>query len=469
MPEAMPEVDVQRPLEDLLVRGVVPHRVHLVGIGGAGMSAIARILAQRGHQVSGSDLHESRTVTGLRALGVRVELGHAAEHLQDAEAVVISTAVPRTNPEVVAADARGLRIVPRARMLADTLGDDRTVLIAGTHGKTTTTSMLVVALHAGGLDPTFAIGGELNEAGTNAHAGTDPVAVAEADESDRSFLAFTPDIAVVTNVELDHPEVYRDLDDVIGAFDAFLRRRRAGGHAVVCIDDPGVRRLLPRLGDAVVTYGRSADAQVRLVERDGATHVGIDGAMHRLELGVPGEHNLLNAAAALAACTLLGSPLPAALEGLARFRGAARRFQRLGEVEGVVVVDDYAHHPTELRATLAAARTTGAERIVCVVQPHRYSRTAVLGEELGRAAAAADLVVVTEVYGAGEPAVPGVNGLLVANAARAAGARVHFEPHLAAVPDLLRSEVREGDLVLVTGAGDVSQVGPALLALLAER
>ena len=447
----------------------VPHRVHLVGIGGAGMSAIARILAQRGHAVSGSDLHEGRAIAALRALGVDVSIGHDAANLGDAEVVVTSTAVASTNPEVSAARARGIRVVPRARMLADTMAGDRSVLIAGTHGKTTTTSMMVVALHAGGVDPTFAIGGELNEAGTNAHAGTDPVAVAEADESDRSFLAYAPDIAVVTNVELDHPEVYPDLDAVVDAFEAFLGRRRAGGQAVACIDDPGVRLLLDRVDGPVVTYGREAGADVRIVERDGSPHVVVDGVLLPLHLEVPGAHNVLNAAAALAACRLLDVPAEGALEGLARFRGAARRFQRLGEERGVLVVDDYAHHPTELRATLAAARGTGARRIVCVVQPHRYSRTAVLGVELGRAAAGADLVVVTEVYGAGEDPVPGVNGLLVADAARAAGARVHHAPHLASVAPLLAELVGSGDLVLVTGAGDVGQVGPALLALLRGR
>ena len=451
------------------IRMTVPHRVHLVGIGGAGMSAIARILAQRGHSVSGSDLHEGRAVAALRALGVEVHVGHDAAHVADSDVVVISTAVPEDNPEVRSARERGIPVVPRARMLADTLAGDRSVLVAGTHGKTTTTSMVVVALHAAGIDPTFAIGGELNEAGTNAHAGKDPVAVAEADESDRSFLAYEPDVAIVTNLELDHPEVYRDLEDVLDAFVAFLERRRPGGVAVVCIDDPGVRRLLKRTAGSVVTYGTSAEADVRLVERSGQPHVLVDGTAHPLVLGVPGQHNLLNAAAAIAACRSLGAPLAGVLEGLARFRGAARRFQRLGEVDGVSVVDDYAHHPTELRATLAAARSTGVERIVCVVQPHRYSRTAVLGEELGRAAAGADLVIVTEVYGAGERPVPGVNGLLVAEAARAAGARVSYEPHLASVAPLLAAEVRSGDLVLVTGAGDVSQVGPSLLALLSGR
>jgi UDP-N-acetylmuramate--alanine ligase len=447
----------------------VPHRVHLIGVGGAGMSAIARILAQRGHAVSGSDLHDGRAVTALRVLGVRIHVGHDAANVEDSDVVVISSAVSADNPEVVAAVARGIPVVPRAQMLADTLAGDRAVLVAGTHGKTTTTSMIVVALHAAGVDPTFAIGGELNEAGTNAHAGSDRVAVAEADESDRSFLAYEPDVAVVTNLELDHPEVYRDLDDVLDAFTAFLARRRPGGVAVVCADDPGVRRLIQRIDGPVVTYGTAADAEVRLVERDGQPHVLVDDVAHPLALGVPGQHNLLNAVGAVAACRALGAPMTGVLEGLARFRGAARRFQRLGEVDGVSVVDDYAHHPTELRATLAAARSTGAARIVCVVQPHRYSRTAVLGAELGRAAAGADVVIVTEVYGAGERAVPGVNGALVAEAARAAGVRVTYEPHLGSVAGLLVDEVRSGDLVLITGAGDVSQVGPSLLALLGGR
>ncbi len=450
-------------------RGGAPEHVHLVGIGGAGMSGIARILAQRGHRVSGSDLLEGRAVLSLRALGVRIDVGHAAEHVDGAGAVVISSAIPRTNPEVVAAEERGIPVVARAEMLASILVGDRSVLVAGTHGKTTTTAMTVVALHAASIDPTFAIGGELNEAGTNAHAGADAVAVAEADESDRSFLVYEPDIAIVTNLELDHPEVYRDLEDVVDTFVAFLERLRPGGSAVVCIDDPGVRRLLERVSCTVVTYGTSPDADVRIVARDGEPHVHIDGQRLPLTLSVPGDHNLLNAAAALTAAHLLGADVEAAKGGLERFRGTARRFQYLGEAAGVTVVDDYAHHPTELRATLAAARSTGAQRIVCVVQPHRYSRTAVLGAELGRAAAAADVVVVTEVYGAGEAPVPGVNGIMVARAAEAAGAVVRFEPHLGAVPALLADEVRSGDLVLITGAGDVSQVGAGLLGLLGGR
>jgi UDP-N-acetylmuramate--alanine ligase len=448
---------------------MVPHRVHLVGVGGAGMSGIARILAQRGHRVSGSDLNDGRSVAALRALGVKVHIGHREEQIADADVVVISTAVAADNPEVVAAQRLGIPVVPRARMLADTLAADRSVLVAGTHGKTTTTSMVVVAMHAAGIDPTFAIGGELNEAGTNAHAGADAIAVAEADESDRSFLAYSPDVAVITNIELDHPEVYRDLDDVVETFDAFLARLRPGGSAVVCQDDLGVQQLLARRDAPIVTYGTSPESHFRLVEREGGPHVLVDGRALPLQLEVPGQHNLLNATAALAACHALGVDLVAAMDGLRRFRGAARRFQTVGCVAGVTVIDDYAHHPTELRATLAAARELSAERIVCVVQPHRFSRTAVFGEELGRAAAGADLVVVTGVYGAGESPVPGVNGQLVADASRAAGARVLATEHLGEVAGLLAQEVRAGDLVLLTGAGDVSQVGPQLLALLEER
>jgi len=436
-------------------------------VGGAGMSGIARILVQRGHAVSGSDLQDGRPVAALRALGVVVHVGHDASNLGDAEVVVTSSAVPATNPELRAAEAAGVPVVARAGMLAAILEGSRSVLVAGTHGKTTTTSMIVVALHAAGIDPTFAIGGALNESGTNAHSGPDAVAVAEADETDRSLLAYRADVAVVTNVELDHPEMYASLDEVLGTFEEFLARRAPGGIAVVCIDDPGARTLTERIAGPTVTYGSSADADVRLVERSGVPHVLVDGVVHPLVLAVPGHHNLLNALAAIAACRAVGAEVAAVVEGLSRFGGAARRFQTLGVEAGVRVVDDYAHHPTELRATLAAARQVTDGRILCVVQPHRFSRTAVLGAELGRAAAGADLVVVTEVYGAGEQPVPGVNGGLVADAARLAGARVLHAPHLGEVAAMLAAEVREGDLVLVTGAGDVGQVGPSLLSILA--
>jgi UDP-N-acetylmuramate--alanine ligase len=445
-----------------------PRRVHLVGIGGAGMSGIARILLQRGHEVSGSDLQDGRTLAELRALGARTEVGHEASNLGEAEIVVISTAVPTDNPELVAAQQEGRQVLRRAEMLAALMVRDQRILIAGTHGKTTVTSMTVVALHAAGRDPSFAIGGSLNESGTNAHGGDDGVFVAEADESDRSFLVYRPDLAVVTNLEHDHPDQFPDEGSVVDAFRAFLDRRTPDAPAILCADDPGAIALADGLRGPVVTYGTDPRADLRLLPGEDGTHrLRRDGVeLATFTLGVPGRHNLLNAGAALAACEWLGVDLQQAATGLARFTGAARRFQRLGEVRGVSVVDDYAHHPTELRATLSAARSTGPERVVVVVQPHRYSRTQVLGAELGRAAAAAEIVVVTDVYASSETPVPGVTGRIVADAAEAAGATVVYEPHLADVVDALAERVRPGDLVLITGAGDVTQVGPALLARL---
>ncbi len=445
-------------------------RVHLVGVGGAGMSGIARILLQRGHRVSGSDLRDGRTLEELRVLGARVEVAHAADHLGDADIVVTSTAVPDNNPEIVAARERGLPLLRRAEMLAQLMAQDHAVLIAGTHGKTTTTSMAVIGLQAAGGDPSFAIGGALNESGTNAHAGTDGRFIAEADESDRSFLVFRPDLVVITNIEHDHPEEFADADSVEEAFSGFLERRAPGAPAVLCLDDPPTARLAEQAEAPVVTYGADPRADVRIVTEDGEHRLRIDGEeVADLALAVPGWHNVLNATAALAVCHQLGVDPAAAVSGISRFTGASRRFQVLGEAARIRVVDDYAHHPTELRATLAAARTTGPERIVLVVEPHRYSRTAALGAELGRAASAADVVIVTDVYGSGEPPVPGVSGRTVADAAAAAGATVVYRPHLNEVVDELVEVVRPGDLVLTTGAGDVTQVGARLLARLSGR
>ncbi len=431
------------------------------------MSAIARMLIQRGHSITGSDRQEGRALEGLRAMGATIQVGHDAKAIGGAEAVVISSAIRATNPEVVAARRAGVPVLHRSEMLAVLMVGYRAILVSGTHGKTTTTSMTVVALQATGADPSFAIGGTLNEVGANAHAGTGALFVAEADESDRSFLVYQPDVAVVTNIELDHPDVFAGLEETDTAFRAFLERRSANAPAVLCADDPGSQRLADIPGE-VVTYGQDPRANFRLVpvaaQRARLRHNGTD--LVAFSLGVPGRHNLLNAAAALTVCHLVGVDVEAAATGLASFAGVQRRFQRLGTVADVEVVDDYAHHPTELRATLAAARSISRGRVVLVVQPHRFSRTVVLGAELGRAAAGADLVVVTEVYGADEQPVPGVSGELVAAAAREAGAKVVWEPHLVDVPRTLAALVEPGDVVLVTGAGDVSQVGPALLNLL---
>ena len=448
-----------------------PRRVHLVGVGGAGMSGIARMLLQRGHTVSGSDLRGGFAIEGLRAMGARVRVGHAAAAVDDAEVVVASSAVRPDNVEVLVARQRGVPVLHRSEMLAALMTGTRAVLVSGTHGKTTTTSMTVVALQAARADPSFAIGGALNEAGSNAHAGTGSLFVAEADESDRSFLAYAPDAAVVTNVELDHPDAFTDLADVQAAFAEFLSRLNPGAPAIVCADDPGAAALLADLDPPVVTYGTDAAADVRL--RSAATPIASTPAAVELGdevvpllLAAPGHHNLLNATAALAVCSWAGVDLRAAAAGLASFAGPQRRFQRLGSAGGVEVVDDYAHHPTEVAAALAAARAVAPQRVVLVVQPHRYSRTAVLGAALGRAAAAADVVVVTEVYGAEEEPVPGVTGALVADAVREAGTEVRWQPHLRSVVDDLVELVRPGDLVLVTGAGDVTEIGPALLVAL---
>jgi UDP-N-acetylmuramate--alanine ligase len=448
-----------------VIGSLVPgSHVHLVGIGGAGMSGLARILLVRGHRVSGSDLRDGRALEELRVLGAEVHVGHHADNLGEASLVVTSSAVPVTNPEVEAARAGGRVLLRRAELLAKLMADERAVLVAGTHGKTTTTSMVVVGLQAAGGDPSFAIGGSLNESGTNAHAGTDGTFVAEADESDRSFLVYRPDVAVVTNLEHDHVDEFDDLDAVREAFLGFLDRRAPGAPAVLCLDDPGSAWLAGRVDAPVVTYGEAPGSTVRLVPGRDGTAVRLEGAeVARLALAVPGVHNLRNAAAALAVCHLLGADVAAAAAGLATFTGAARRFQRLGVAGGIEVVDDYAHHPTELRATLAAARQLGPERIVVLVQPHRYTRTQVFGAELGRAAAAADLVVVTDVYGSTERPVPGVSGKLVADAAEEAGASVVYRPSLGEAVEELVQVSRPGDLVLTTGAGDVTTVGPALL------
>jgi UDP-N-acetylmuramate--alanine ligase len=444
-----------------------PH-VHLVGVGGAGMSGIARILLQRGGSVSGSDLSDGRVLQELRMLGGRIQVGHDAANIEGADVVVTSTAVPANNPELEAARDRGLLVLRRAEMLARIMDGQQAVLVAGTHGKTTTTSMTVVALQAAGHDPSFAIGGALNESGTNAHAGRDLLFVAEADESDRSFLAYRPDLAIVTNIEHDHPDEFEDLADVVRAFRDFAARRPDGASALLCADDDATRALADDLDDPVVLYGTDPRATFRTVVGEDGEHRFRRGGeeLARFTLSVPGFHNVQNATAALATCALLDVDPAEAAPGLARFTGASRRFQILGKAAGVTVVDDYAHHPTELRATLAAARTQEARRVIVVVQPHRFSRTQLLGQELGRAAAASDIVVVTEVYGAGEAPVPGVSGRLVADAAASAGANVRYQPHLPDVIDDLAALVEEGDLVLTTGAGDVTQVGPALLSRL---
>lgn len=446
--------------------------IHLVGIGGAGMSGLARLLLARRVRVSGCDLKDTPALAPLRAVGAEVHVGHGAEHLASADAVCVSTAIGRHNAEVEAARRREIPVYARAQVLAALMEERRAVAVAGTHGKTTTTSMLAVVLERTGRDPTYIIGGDLNESGSNARSGNGDLFVAEADESDGSFLLLRPQVAVVTNVEEDHLDFYRDRADVEAAFAAFCRR---AGAVVACADDPGARRVLAAAQGDVLTYGQGADSDVRIeaVELDGAgsrCRLVTAGTEVQLRVPVPGRHHLLNAAGAVAAAMTVGVPPGDAAEALAGFAGVRRRFEPRGVASGVRFVDDYAHHPTEIAATLEAARSGAARRVVAVFQPHRYSRTAVLWRELGSSLARADVVVLTDVYGAGELPVPGITGKLLVDALleRSPRARAVYLPHRSAIAPFLAREVRDGDLVLTMGAGDITMVGDETLTFLGD-
>jgi UDP-N-acetylmuramate--alanine ligase len=448
--------------------------VHFVGIGGAGMSGIARILLARGVAVSGSDRRDTPTLLALRALGARVALGHDPANLEGADTVVVSTAIRPDNPELAAARERGLRVLPRAVALAAVMAGRRSVAVAGTHGKTSTTSMLTVAVQACGVDPSFAIGGDLNESGSNAHAGEGDVFVAEADESDRSFLLLAPYAAIVTNVEADHLDNYGDLAAVEAAFDRFLQTVHPDGFLVVCADDPGAARLrdVPRPA-RLLTYGTSEDADLRILDLEVApdatswTAVRGDRELGRVRIRVPGAHMARNSAAALLAGLELGLPAEGLIEGLGRFGGVHRRFELKGTEAGIRVYDDYAHHPTEVRAQLVAARAVAGDgRLVVAFQPHLYSRTREFADGFGDALGLADDVVVMEVYGAREDPVPGVTGAMVADAVPLPPGRVLFEPSWSAAAPALAARARPGDLVMTMGAGDVSMVGPEVLEVL---
>jgi UDP-N-acetylmuramate--alanine ligase len=458
-------------------------RVHLIGIGGAGMSGIARILLARGAAVSGSDAKDSRVVLGLRAQGARVALGHTAENLEQLDGppiVVVSTAIRADNPEMVAARERGLTVLHRAEALAALMAGYRVACITGTHGKTSTTSMLTVALQHCGFDPSFAIGGDLAAVGTGAHHGEGDVFVAEADESDGSFLRFDPWVAVVTNVEADHLDHHGDENAYAAAFDAFTDRIAEGGALVSCADDGGAQRLSARAeaaGLRVRRYGRTATAPMldavllehRPVGSGGQIRFRLAGAEHTLAIAVPGEHMALNALAALLAGLELGAPLPGLLEGLAGFSGVRRRFEFKGRSADVVVYDDYAHHPTEVSAQLRAAREVTEGRLLVAFQPHLYSRTRAFHREFGAALGLADEVVVLDVFAAREDPEPGVSGALVAEAIPLPAERVHYVPRWADVPEVVAGLARPGDLVITMGAGDVTVLGPEILAELGRR
>lgn len=454
--------------------------VHLVGIGGAGMSGIARVLLARGSSVSGSDAKESVTLSALRALGAEIHVGHDAVQLRGADTVVVSTAIRESNPELAAARTSGVRVLQRAEALAALLVGHRAVAVAGTHGKTTTTSLLTVAAQHCGADPSFAIGGDLNEAGSNAHHGSGDLFVVEADESDGSFLVYGPQAAIVTNVEPDHLDHYGDQAAVERAFISFVETVQSaadGGFVVLCADDEGTVRLAGEArtqGIDVRTYGTAQGADLRLdnLRTQGSTST-YDAVLQgrpvgQVRLQVPGVHLARNSAAALLMGIGLGLPEGQLIEGLAGFTGVRRRMELKGTAAGVRVYDDYAHHPTEVRAQLIAARgMTGGGRLVAVFQPHLYSRTAAFASGFGAALALADVVVVMDVYGAREDPVPGVTGALVSAAVPLGAAQVVFEPSWTAVPAAVVAHCAPGDLVVTLGAGDVTMIGPEVLRLLA--
>ncbi|WNV89722.1 UDP-N-acetylmuramate--L-alanine ligase [Umezawaea sp. Da 62-37] len=459
-------------------------RVHLVGIGGAGMSGIARILLARGGRVSGSDAKDSRTVLALRAQGAVVAVGHDGKNLDQLDggptAVVVSTAIREDNPELVEARERGVTVLRRAEALAALMLDHRVACVAGTHGKTSTTSMLTVALQHCRMDPSFAIGGDLNESGANAHQGTGGVFVAEADESDGSFLYFAPSVAVVTNVEADHLDHHGTVEAYVAVFDSFLERIEPDGVLIACVDDPGAAALVERagkLGIRVRPYGRTASGKgsAKLVGfrphgGGGMATVELDGDTVEVEVAVPGEHMAANALAALLAGLELGAERDGLLEGLAAFGGVRRRFEFKGREAGVRVYDDYAHHPTEVAAQLTAARPIAGEgKLVVVFQPHLYSRTRTFAAEFGTALGLADEVVVLDVYGAREDPEPGVTGGLVAEAVPLPTGQVHYEPSFDRVPALVAGLVGDGDLVVTMGAGDVTMLGPEIVSELGQK
>ena len=472
-------------------------RIHLVGIGGSGMNGIAELLFKLGYAVSGSDARLSAVTERLASMGLRIHEGHAAGHVGDADVVVFSSAIDRSNPEVVEAALRGIPVIPRAEMLAELMRLRFGVAVAGAHGKTTTTSMIALVLERGGLDPTAVIGGRMSTFGSSARLGKGDVMVIEADESDRSFLRFAPAIAVLTNIDQEHLEAYGDsFDELKRAFAAFAGKVPFYGAIVACVDDPHLRRLVPGFSRRVITYGLTAeDAQLRGsdVRNSGlewscsvawsrptgggaAPEAALRGEpvpagdLGRIVLHVPGRHNLQNALAAVAVGLELQVPFDRIVSALAEFRGAERRFESHGEVNGVLVIEDYGHHPTEIAAVLRAAREALGRRLVAVFQPHRYTRTVRQLDRFGPALADADEIVLTGIYAAGEPPDPTVTVEALADSIRrSVAAPVHLVGDLKDVPDAVARIARPGDVVVALGAGSIGPATKLIVEALSRR
>jgi len=455
-------------------------RIHFVGIGGIGMSGIAEVLLNLGYKVSGSDLKLSPVTQRLARLGATIFEGHRSANADGAEVVVTSSAVSESNPEVGAARRRHVPVIQRAEMLAELMRLKYGIAIAGMHGKTTTTSMVAAVLAAGGLDPTIIVGGRLDAMDSNARLGKSQYLVAEADESDRSFLKLSPILSVVTNIDREHMDCYRDMKDVEQTFLDFMDRVPFYGMVVICNDDDRLRGLLPRIRRRAVTYGtrdgsdfQTVSAGTALLAEKPISRFGVNyrgKLLGSFSLQVPGTHNVLNATAAVAVGVGLDIRTEDIRAALENFRGVDRRFQLRGKVNGISIVDDYGHHPTEIRATLAAARQCGFRRIHVIFQPHRYTRTQQLMEEFAGAFGDADTLRVLDIYAASEQPIEGITGERLARAiAQRSGKKVHYMPSFADAADAVTSEAREGEMILTLGAGNVSQLGPQILERLAAK
>jgi UDP-N-acetylmuramate--alanine ligase len=454
---------------------LIGKRIHFIGLGGAGMSGIARIMLARNLRISGSDSKDSPTLSGLRTLGAEVFVGHDQTQVSGADILVVSGAIAENNPELLAGLQANLIVLSRAQALAILMSESISIAVAGTHGKTTTTSMLTVALQSAGFDPSFAIGGMINRSGTNSHLGTGKHFIAEADESDGSFLEYKPFGAVITNIELDHVDHFPDLESVLALFEDFVSSIQSGGFLVAGIDSPGVVELIARIQRTditIITYGNEADyslSHITLAASSASARVTRRGkVMGDLELTIPGFHNLENALAAYALGQKLGAASETLLSGLASFSGARRRFENRGEVNGITVIDDYGHHPTELRVTLETARRLAKfGRVITVFQPHRFSRTAHFATEFAESLQLADQVYLLEVYAASEKPIPGVSSLLIAQ--KLSSVKVIYEPSMVEVANLIINSAEPGDVVLLQGAGDVNVLAPVIIDGLADR
>ena len=452
-------------------------KIHFVGIGGAGMSAIAKVLLQMGYTITGSDLNKSETIDKLVKIGARIFTGHNRENVHDAEAVVVSTAISENNPEVQLAREKGIPIFHRADVIAELMLKYEGIAVAGAHGKTTTTAMIAVMLEYAGVDPTIIIGGEVDYLHGSAKLGTGKYLVAEADESDGSFLKFSPYIAVVTNIENDHMDFYKSMENILHTFSKFLHNLPINkGLGILCFDNAYIRDLTKNLQRSYISYGIDHDAQYmarNICTRGVITTYDVyqeQQLLGAIKINVPGRHNVENSLAAVVVGVTIGLTFAQVAEGLAQFQGAKRRFQTKARLNGVWVIDDYAHHPTEITTTLLAARQTEPKRLICVFQPHRYSRTQFLREEFGRAFTPSDILIITDVYAAGEQPIPGITGeILKEEVERQTGKQVIYIPDKDKIARYLGEIVEPGDLVMTMGAGNIYRVGEELVELLMQK